>query len=346
MKKIITLLITALLPALSSMALAQVGMREINVDGLPITLVYPTDDQAVMVKFSSFEINVAMNAKPKLGNNRLIVMSHGTGGSASSDHELAAALAKAGYIVAQPLHSGDNWKDVSRAGPASWTTRPAEISKSINALAKDATFSNLFDVSKVGVHGMSAGGMTAVSVSGGQWSLLTMIKHCGKNMDEDIGFCLSGSTNDKTEQLKRRAQFLAGANAPEAFLPAELKATHGAIDNRIKATTLAVPLAATFTAASLAAINIPVGVLGASNDEWLVPKFHSEYLLANCTKCVSLSTLPNAGHMDLLSPWPQDVATSVGEKVLRGGMPNPKFEPKDRTQGFERIVQFFNQQLI
>ena len=335
-----------ILYATASMALAQVGMREITADGLPITLVYPTDDKAIAVKFGSFELTIAMNAKPKLGNRRLIVMSHGTGGSSLSDHELAATLAKAGYIVAQPLHSGDNWMDVSKAGPASWTTRPAEISKSIDALTREAAFSSLFDSSKVGVHGMSAGGMTAISVSGGQWNLLTMIKHCGADLDEDVGFCLSGASSDKAEQLKRRAQFLAGANAPEAFLPAELKATHGVADTRIKATTLAVPLVAPFTAASLVAINIPIGVLGAANDEWLVPKFHSEYLLANCKKCVSLGALPNAGHMDLLSPWPQDVATSVGAKILRGGMPNPKFKAKDRTQGFERIVQFFNQQLI
>jgi hypothetical protein len=46
--------------------------------------------------------------------------------------------------------------------------------------------------------------------------------------------------------------------------------------------------------------------------------------------------------MDLLAPWPASVATSVGSQAMRGGMPNPKFDSKDRIAGFDRIVTFFN----
>ncbi len=329
--------------ATTSMAWAQIGMREINTDGLPITLVYPTDEKVVRLERGPFQIDVAMNAKAKLGNRRLIVMSHGTAGSALSDHSLASALAKSGYIVAQPLHTGDNFKDASKAGPESFKTRPLEITKTINFLAADPQFGALFDTSKIGVQGMSAGGATALTVAGAQWNMLTMIQHCGKNLDEDLGFCLSGLGNNKIAQADRRAQYQAGAAAPEAYLPAELKVLYGgANDPRIQAVTVSVPVAAIFTAESLSKIKIPLGVLAASNDEWLLPKFHSEYVLAQCKSCVSLGTLPNAGHMDLLAPWPASVATSVGEKAMRGGMPNPKFDSKDRIAGFERIVAFFN----
>jgi len=111
---------------------------------------------------------------------------------------------------------------------------------------------------------------------------------------------------------------------------------------RIRAVTVSVPVAAIFTTDSLSKINIPVAVLAASNDEWLLPKFHSEYVLKHCKSCVSLGALPNAGHMDLLAPWPTAVANSVGADATRGGMPNPKFDAKDRVAGFERIVAFFN----
>jgi predicted dienelactone hydrolase len=336
----------ALLYALSSVAFAQVGMREITSDGLPITVVYPTDEKTKIVSFGPFQLAVAKDAKPKQGNYRLIVLSHGTAGSSLSDHLLASTFAKAGYVVAQPLHTGDNYKDASKAGPESFKTRPLEITQAINALAANPLFGSLFDASKVGVHGMSAGGATALSVAGGEWNMLTMIRHCGKNLDEDLGFCLSGVGNDKLAQMKRRAQYLAGAMAPEAYLPAELKTLHGgANDARIRAVTASVPLAAIFTIDSLSKIAIPVGVLAASNDEWLLPNFHSDYVLKHCKSCVSLGILPNAGHMDLLAPWPTALAKSVGADVTRGGMPNPKFDAKDREAGFARIVQFFNQQL-
>jgi predicted dienelactone hydrolase len=332
--------------ATSSMAFAQVGMRETTVDGLPITVVYPTEEKVVRLERSPFQLDVAMNAKAKLGNRRLIVMSHGTAGSALSDHLLASTLAQAGYIVAQPLHTGDNFKDASKAGPESFKTRPLEISKTINALTADPQFGSLFDASKVGVHGMSAGGGTALMVAGAKWNMLTMIQHCGRNLDEDLGFCLNGTGDDKVAQIKRRLQYQAGAMAPEAYLPAELKTLYGgANDVRIRAVTVSVPVAATFTADSLSKISIPVGVLAASHDEWLLPKFHSEYVLKHCKSCVSLGTLSNAGHMDLLAPWPAAVAKSVGAVATRGGMPNPKFDAKDRLAGFERIVQFFNQHL-
>lgn len=329
--------------ATTSMAWGQVGMREMSADGLHITVVYPTDEKAAVQQRGEFQIDVAMGAKAKLGNKRLIVMSHGTAGSALSDHLLASMFAKAGYIVAQPLHAGDNYKDASKAGPDSFKTRPTEISKAINFLAADPQFSGLFDTSKVGVHGMSAGGATALTVAGAQWSMLTMIQHCGKNLDEDIGFCLSGLGNNKIAQAGRRAQYQAGAAAPEAYLPAELKKLYGsANDSRIQAVTVSVPVAAIFTSDSLSKIQIPIGVLAASNDEWLLPKFHSDYVLKHCQSCVSLGSLPNAGHMDLLGPWPASVADSVGAQATRGGMPNPKFDSKERVAGFQRIVAFFN----
>jgi predicted dienelactone hydrolase len=342
----ITLKAAFILCATVSMAFAQVGLREITAEGLPVTLVYPTEEKVVRVQRGAFELDIAMNAKPKLANRRLIVMSHGTAGSSLSDHQLASMFAKAGYIVAQPLHAGDNFKDASKAGPESFKTRPLEISKAINAVATDPQFGSLFDASKVGVHGMSAGGGTALTVAGAKWNMLTMIQHCGKNLDEDLGFCLNGVGNDKLAQVKRRAQYVAGAMAPEAYLPTELKTLYGGADDaRIRAVTVSVPVAATFTADSLSKITMPIGVLAAPNDEWLLPKFHSDYVLKHCKSCVSLGTLPNAAHMDLLAPWPVSVAMSVGAEATRGGMPNPKFDAKDREAGFERIIQFFNQHL-
>jgi predicted dienelactone hydrolase len=56
--------------------------------------------------YGPFELDVAPDAEPLPGLRRLIVMSHGTGGSPLPDHALAATLVRAGFVVAQPPRAG------------------------------------------------------------------------------------------------------------------------------------------------------------------------------------------------------------------------------------------------
>ena len=44
---------------------------------------------------------------------------------------------EAGFVVAVPLHRGDNFGDMSEIGPPSWRRRPAEVSRAIDALARE-----------------------------------------------------------------------------------------------------------------------------------------------------------------------------------------------------------------
>lgn len=136
-----------------------------------------------------FELEVAPDAVPRPGRHRLIVMSHGTGGSPLSDHAMAATLARAGFVVAQPLHRGDNHQDARDAGPASWTRRPTEASRAIDLLASHPAWQQRVLTDRVGVHGMSAGGTTALQLAGAQWSVLSLVRHCPAHGDEDFGFC-------------------------------------------------------------------------------------------------------------------------------------------------------------
>lgn len=80
----------ALCAALAAPAVAaQVGLARPDVGGQPVTLVYPTLQPAQRLVQGSFLIEVAPDAAPTPGRHRLVVMSHGTGGSALSDHALA-----------------------------------------------------------------------------------------------------------------------------------------------------------------------------------------------------------------------------------------------------------------
>lgn len=343
----------ALLTTLS--AQAQVGMVTWHVQARPVTLIYPTQAVSRPQSYGPFTIEVALNAAPLDKRQRLIVISHGTGGSAIADHALAAALARAGFVVAQPQHEGDNWQDTRLAGPESFRRRPQEVIQVIDALAKDPKWSARLDLSQVGVHGMSAGGVTGIALAGGQWRMLNLVRHCQTHLKADESFCFQGA-KDGVARAERQAGYDRARGVPEVFLPAELKTLHGGRtptkdnaevrpDPRIASVTLAVPLASIFSAESLARIRVPVGVVGAQRDEVLVPRFHSAYLLANCKACTLLADLPGAGHFDVLWPWPESVAREVAALQVRGGAPVPGFDGRLREAAHAKIVAFHRQHL-
>lgn len=359
----------SLLAASASQAqVTSVGMRQIQSKGMPITLVYPTAAAAQDVTYGAFTVQVASNAAPLpadstavSGKRALIVLSHGTAGSALPEHTLAATLARAGFVVAQPEHRGDNWQDFSKAGPESWKTRPQDVSETIDAVVRDPALAALVDTRRVGVHGMSAGGVTGLVLAGAQWRMLNLVRHCAQNLDEDIGFCLNGLGGKTWPQLQRKTQFFMAKVLTESNAPDNMKVVHGGSakpagqghdprpdprpDPRIAAISLAVPVGAIFTPESLARIRIPVGLSTAGSDSVLLPRFHSQHVLKHCTSCTTLSDHPQAGHFDWLSPWPASVAQTVAATQMRGGMPNTAFTEADRQKAFDQIALFFIQKL-
>jgi predicted dienelactone hydrolase len=352
----------SLLAASASQAqISAVGMRQIQSNGMTITLVYPTAAAAQDVTYGAFTVQIASNAAPlpadstaASGKRALIVLSHGTAGSALPEHTLAATLARAGFVVAQPEHRGDNWQDFSKAGPKSWKTRPQDVSETIDAVARDTELAELVDTRRVGVHGMSAGGVTGLVLAGAQWRMLNLIQHCAQNLDEDIGFCLNGLGQRPERQPQRRRQFEMARGAPEQYMPANLKVAFGGQgveasdprpDQRVVAVSLAVPVGVIFTPESLARMRIPVGLSTSGDDGVLLPRFHSQHVLRHCKTCTTLSDHPQAGHFDWLSPWPASIAQSVAATQMRGGLPKPEFTDADRQKAFDQIAVFFQQKL-
>lgn len=350
-----TLAVLATALAAGAPAQAQVGMAHWHVQTRPVTLTYPTQAVSRPQAFGPFTIDIALNAAPLDQRQRLIVISHGTGGSAIADHTLAAALARAGFVVAQPQHEGDNWQDTRLAGPESFRRRPQEVIELIDALARDPKWSARLDLSRVGVHGMSAGGVTGIALAGGQWRMLDLLRHCQAHPKEDESFCFQGA-KDGPARAERQARYDQARYVPGFLLPAEVQARHGGRtpttdsaevrpDPRIASVTLAVPLATIFSAESLARIRVPVGVVSAQRDEVLVPRFHSDHLLAHCKACTRLADLPGAGHFDVLWPWPESVAREVAALQVRGGAPVPGFDGRLREAAHAKIVAFHRQHL-
>ena len=323
--------------------LAQAGMgwRELPataVDG-PVTLYYPTDASERPTAHGRLTLQLAEQAAPQRGNGRLVVISHGSGGSPWVHADLARSLIDAGFVVAMPEHRADNYKDTSRPGPDSWALRPGEVSRAIDAVGRDATLAPLLALDKVGVYGMSAGGHTALSMAGGRWSRAGFKRHCEAHLADDFQTCVGLITRLSGGAFDGLKKWIALAVIRLTFDDATLRAHD---DPRVAAVVAGVPVAADFDMASLASPRVPLGLVTARQDRWLVPRFHGDRVLQACPSCEHLADLPTAGHGALLSPFPP------GFTGLLADMLNdpPGFDRSVLPEVDRRISGFFARHLL
>jgi predicted dienelactone hydrolase len=289
--------------ALSLFAQASVGLVEIegNAEHGPVTVFYPSTADSRSVERGPFVLSLAVQGAPARGNGRLVVISHGSPGMPWTHADLARTLVEAGFVVALPEHYADNYKDASTPGPESWKRRPHEVSRAIDVMAQDTRFAPLLALDKVGMFGMSAGGHTALTLAGGRWSPDLLRQHCEAHIAADFQGCvglatqLTGGILDGMK--KRIAVWINNSKLTDANW-------YSHTDNRIAAIVAGVPLAADFDMASLAAPRIPLGLILAREDKWLIPRFHGDRVLQACTGCQLLADLEKGGHGALLSPLP------------------------------------------
>jgi hypothetical protein len=315
---------------------AAVGLSEIPAtaeDG-PITLYYPSSDPPHALQRGRFTFEMAEQGTPVHGNGRLVVLSHGSGGSPWVHADLARTLVEAGFVVAMPQHRGDNYRDDSRAGPESWQTRPLEVSRAIDAVGRDPRFAPLLMLDRVGVYGFSAGGHTALTLAGGRWSPAGFEHHCEAHLEEDFQTCVglfARLTGGPLDGLKKR---LALAVIRHRFDDAAPRAH---TDPRVAAVVAAMPASADFDMASLASPHVPLALVTARQDRWLVPRFHSDRVLAACTPCEHLADLPTAGHGAGLSPLPPGLTGLIGDLLNDP----PDFDRSVLPEVDRRIAAFF-----
>jgi predicted dienelactone hydrolase len=325
----------------SGNALAAVGLTQIaglEGDG-PVTVFYPTGTEARELRRGPFALQVAEDGVPGRGNGRLVILSHGSGGNPWVHSNLARALVEAGFVAAFPEHRGDNFRDPSRPGPESWKRRPAEVSRAIDAVARDARFAPLLGLDRVGVYGMSAGGHTALTLAGGRWSPASFRRHCEKHLDEDFPACVGLATSLSGGWMDTFKKWTARWVLAWRFTDAAWQ-THR--DARVKAIVAAVPYAADFDMGSLASPAAPLGLVNAGKDKWLAPRFHGEAVLKACKACVRVADLPTGGHGALLSPLPPGLTGTIGALLNDPpGFDRKLLPPVDR-----RIADFFRQHLL
>jgi predicted dienelactone hydrolase len=334
------LLVTALVLCAAT-AEAAVGLTEIagaEGDGL-VTVYYPTGAEAQTLKRGPFTFPMAWQGAPTRGNGRLVVLSHGSGGSPWVHADLARALVDDGFVVAMPEHRGDNFKDHSTPGPESWRRRPLEVSRAVDAVGRDPRFKSLLVLDRVGVYGMSAGGHTALSLAGGRWSAATFKAHCDAHIGEDFPACVGLATQLRGNVFDGMKKTLALWVIAYRFRDAAWQ-TH--VDARVAAIVAAVPYAADFDMPSLASPRVPLGLVTARLDRWLAPRFHSDAVLRACSACERVADLRDGGHGALLSPLPPGLTGVVGELLNNP----PGFNRAALPEVDRKIVAFFRKHLL
>ncbi len=323
------------------------GQRAVGVSELaatpqdgPVTVYYPTDAPAQTLQRGPFQLQLVPQATPLRGNGRLVVVSHGSGGSPWVHADLASALVQAGFVVAMPQHRRDNHQDPSRPGPDSWSQRPAEVSRAIDAVGRDARLAPLLDLSRVGMYGMSAGGHTALELAGGQWSPSRFRDHCLAHLRDDFHTCVGLATQLSGSWLDGVRSWVAEKIIAWRFGD---NTARQHVDPRLVAIVAGVPLAADFDMATLAQPRVPLGLVTAQQDRWLIPRFHSDRVLQACLpRCELLADLSSAGHGALLSPLPPGF-TGLEAKLLNdpAGFDRRVLPELDR-----KIVAFFSRHVL
>ena len=320
---------------------ASVGLTEIpgkDGDG-PVTVFYPSSSDAQPFKRGPFTLQVAWEGTPVRGNGRLIVISHGSGGSPMVHSDLARSLVEDGFVVAMPEHKGDNFKDHSTPGPPSWRRRPAEVSRAIDAVGADARFEPLLALDKVGMYGMSAGGHTALSLAGGRWSPAHLKELCEAHIREAFQSCVGLTT-------RLRGNFLDGPKETLALWVIRYRLADATwqtyIDPRIAAIVAGVPFAADFDMPSLSEPRVPLGLVTVGRDTWLVPRFHSDAVLNVCKTCERVADIPDGGHGALISPLPPGLSGLLGELMND----SPGFDRATLPEIDHKISAFFKKHLL
>ena len=214
--------------------------------------------------------DAAMAASPS--KMPLILLSHGTGGSAAGLGWLGEALAANGYIVAAVNHHGNTGAEPNPTlqGTIVWWDRPQDLSVVIDKLLADPRFGSRIDASRVGVAGFSIGGYTALAAVGARLSLVQWQKLC---RDTSTACKLPPEVSDKfsPEDAERMV------TQDPRVLAALSHMDDSYADPRIKAAFVMAPVEkAAMTDDSLKTIRVPVYIVVGDKDDQATPAYNAE----------------------------------------------------------------------
>lgn len=319
---VVFLLLLATVAAAEAPATRQSGFTRLTVanpmgGGAIQTVVwYPTTAPASLIKLGPFDLDVAINSEPEAGAHPFIVISHGTGGSNLGHHDTAIYLARHGFVVATPMHPGDNFQDTSAYGTdAQLFGRPRHVKAVLDAVVAHPVFGRVVDTARIGIVGMSAGGYTALVLVGGKPDFSKLGAYC-REQPADPWVC--------------------GGRKSEA--PPGVTDWALVRDPRIKSAVLLAPaLGPAFDRAGLADVRVPIRLYRPEADEVLRHPYNAEHVRL---------MLPRAGVLRAARCRPLRLPGAVLAGARSAGTADLRRSTRRRPRGAPRAPQCRDRRLL
>ncbi len=241
---------------------------------------------------------------PSLEKLPLILLSHGTGGSAEQMGWLGTALARAGFMAAAVDHPGNNAQTgYTPEGFALWWERATDLSEVLDGLLADPELGTHVDRDRVGAAGFSLGGYTVLELGGARTDISQFFDLCKKGAD-------SAACN---------VPEMRGLGTPEQILSAVRKTSGESLarsgdsfrDPRVQPVFAIAPaLGFTLTPESLHAMRLPVEMVVGSADPIAPAAENTGYVRGN-VRGARMTVLPGVGHYTFL-----DDCTAAGKQMF------------------------------
>jgi predicted dienelactone hydrolase len=237
----------------------------------------------------------------------LIVVSHGTGGSALQMMWLGQYLAARGFIVAAVNHHGNTGAEekYQAQGFILWWERARDLTVAIDKLLADSKFGTHIDSKRIGAAGFSLGGSTVTSLAGGIFAIENFNKFCA-SPERD-------ATCDPQPEYAAATKEFDELKTKDSIVIGSLKrAGMSYKDSRIKAIFAIAPaLGASFTPTSLSSIKIPFQMVVGESDATTPAKTNAQKI-AQFVKNSDVTISPGkVAHYTFLSD-----CTAFGKTIL------------------------------
>jgi predicted dienelactone hydrolase len=249
---------------------------------------------------------------------RIVLLSHGTGGTAESLGWVASQLAERGCMVIAANHHGNCGKEEYRPeGFICWWERAADLSLLLTHFLADSRFGHLVRDVPVATIGYSLGAHAALALSGG---ITSMPQFRDWAVDHPVMARGPREFPDLSDRLDRLFETSA------AFRQSWARHGQSYRDARVSVAILLAPPppVRAFTPSSISSIEIPVAVLAAANDIEADPDVCARWLCSQNAQ-FELTTFAAADHYAFLGPLTARGATLLSELVGKAG-------PRERAQ--------------
>ena len=218
----------------------------------------------------------------------LILLSHGTGGTAQSMAWFATALASRGYIVAAVNHPGNTaMEPYTVEGFTLWWLRAKDITMILDDILGDPDFGSRIDTNRIGAAGFSLGGYTTMELAGGRTARDRFADACKATPDQ-----VTCKPPPEFPDLVGKAESLAKVDPTYAQALHDSGASYR--DERIRAVFAMAPaLGPAFPPESLHAIKLPVTIVAGESDSIVPTEASAKYYAANISGA-GLTIFPGA----------------------------------------------------